>query len=126
VTNATIALGAGLILLGVIAYFATDRASLTALLPAILGAPILLLGLLATREPLRRHAIHGALAIALLGLLGTAPQVIALPALLTGDDVERPAAVLTSTITAVACAVYVVAGVRSFIAARRSREAGLA
>jgi hypothetical protein len=79
------------------------------------------LGLLATREAMRRHAIHAALVLALLGVLGTLPQVASLPALLTGDDVERPAAVVTSTITAVACLLYVVTGVRSFIAARRER-----
>jgi uncharacterized membrane protein len=120
--NVTIALGAGLIALGVIAYFATGRDSLTALLPAVLGVPILVLGVLAMRENMRRHAIHAALVLALLGALGTMPQVVQLPDLLMDNDVERPAAVVTSTITAVACLLYVVLGVRSFVAARRERR----
>ncbi len=122
-TNATIGLGAVLVAVGVIAYFATGRDSLTALLPALLGLPILILGIVALKENVRRHAIHAALVLALLGALGTSMQVVELPDLIAGNDVERPAAVVTSTITAVLCIIYVVAGVRSFINARRARKA---
>lgn len=115
--------GALLVVVGVAAYLLTDRASVTALLPAFLGAPILVAGLVAASERLRPHAIHLALVLALLGVLGTAMNLAELPALLTGGDVERPTAVVTSAITAVVGVVYLVLGVRSFRAARAAREA---
>ena len=117
-TTLTRAVGALLILVGVVAYVGSDTESLTALLPSLLGAILLVLGLLAGREAIHRHAIHGALVIALLGFIGTLPR--ALP-LLTGGDVDLPAAAWASLATAVLCLVYLGFGVRSFVAARRAR-----
>lgn len=115
----TMGLGILLIVVGVVAYLASGADSPTALLPAGLGVVIAGLGILARREPLRRHALHAALVVALLGLLGTLPQLAELPGLF-GGDAERPLAVVASAVTALACAGYVVLGVRSFIAARRT------
>lgn len=120
-TNVVRTVGAALVLLGLAAYLLTGADSVTALIPAFLGVPIVLLGVLAGRESLHRHAIHGALVFALLGLIGTLSNVVELPALLTGGDVERPVAVVTSTLTAALCLVLLVLGIRSFTAARRSR-----
>lgn len=116
--------GIVLIVVGVVAYLVTDRSSVTALLPAFLGAPILVAGIVAGRERLRPHAIHLALVLALLGVLGTAMNLAELPTLLTGGDVERPTAVVTSAITALIGVIYLVLGMRSFRAARVAREAG--
>lgn len=113
-------LGAALLLVGIIAYLATGAESITALFPAFLGLPLLVLGLLAGRESARQHAIHGALVLALLGVLASAMPLADLPALLTGGEVERPVATVTSAITALACLVYLGVGVRSFVVARRS------
>jgi hypothetical protein len=121
-TRLTQGLGALLIVIGLVAYVVSDAASLTALLPAAAGALILLLGVLAAREALHRHAIHGALVIALLAGLGSLMQVAQLADLLTGGDVERPAAAIAGTLTFLACAIYVGLGVRSFIAARGARD----
>ncbi|MDP8969939.1 MAG: hypothetical protein M3N52_05500 [Actinomycetota bacterium] len=121
-TRVTQVLGVALIVIGVGAYLITDAASITALLPALLGAALLALGVLATRRTLHAHAIHGALVIALLGLLGTLPNVAELPDLVGGGDVERPAAVVASALTALGCAVFLGLGVRSFIAARRKQQ----
>lgn len=123
-TNLTRALGAALVVLGVIAFVVTGADSLTALIPAVLGLVVLALGVAAGSESLHRHAIHGALVVALLGALGTLMNVVELPALLSGGEVERPAAVVASTLTFLLCAVYVALGVRSFIAARRDRVGG--
>ena len=124
-TSLTRGLGAALIVVGLVAFLATGSDSPTALIPAALGVLLLVLGLLAGRENLHRHAIHTALVVALLGALGTLMNLTELPAVLTGGDVERPTAVIASTITFVLCVGYIVVGVRSFIAARRSREAAL-
>lgn len=112
--------GAVLIVIGVIGYAVTGGASLTALLPSILGVPILGLGVWAGDEARRRTAIHAALVLALLGFLGTLMNVVELPAVLSGGEVARPTAVVVSSLTALVCAVYLGFGVRSFVAARRS------
>ncbi len=112
--------GAVLVLIGVVGYAVTAGASLTALLPTVLGLPVLGLGLWAGNQDRRRTAIHAALVLALLGFLGTLMNVIQLPALLTGGEVARPTAVVVSSITSLVCLIYVVLGVRSFAAARRS------
>lgn len=112
----TIGLGGVLIAIGVIAYIATAFASWTALIPAILGAVILICGLIGNKRP--KVGVHIALVVAILGILGTAMNVMQVGALLAGEA-ERPAAVITSVITFVLLVVYVVLGVRSFIAARR-------
>lgn len=125
-TTITRALGLTLIAVGVVGYITTGSDSITALIPAALGVVILVLGLLAARPALHQHAIHGALVVALLGALGTLMNVVELPALLGGGDVERPGAVIAATITFLLCVAYIVAGVRSFRAARRARETSAA
>ena len=114
--------GVVLVVVGLVGYVATSAASVTALLPTVLGLPILGLGLLAGNEERRRTAIHAALVVALLGLLGTLMNVVELPAVLTGGDVERPTAVIVSSLTALVCAIYLGVGGRSFAAARRRRS----
>lgn len=119
-TSVTRATGLALIAIGIAAYVGSGAASLTALLPAGLGFVVLLLGTLARRESLHRHAIHAALAVALLGALGALPRALAAGEVLTGGDVERPLAAVASLLTVLVCAVYIGLGVRSFIAARRA------
>ena len=115
--------GVALVVVGALAYALTGAESVTALAPAAVGLVILVLGLAAGRESLRRHMIHAALVVALLGVLASAMPLAELPALLTGGDVERPGAVIASTAMALLCLVYLVLGVRSFIAARRAEAA---
>lgn len=120
-TVVTLVVGAALTLLGIVAYVASDAASLTAFIPSVIGLLMIIAGLLARKESLRRHAIHGALVVALLGALGSLMNVAKLPALIDGTA-ERPGAVVSSTIMVVVLAVYLALGVRSFISARRQRE----
>ncbi|MGO1543339.1 MAG: hypothetical protein ACTHXA_03265 [Gulosibacter sp.] len=115
----TIGLGIVLIVVGAVAYFATGMTSWTALIPAILGALILISGLIGLKSP--KIGIHIALVLALLGLIGTGMNVMQIGALLAGEA-ERPMAVITSLITFVLLIVYIVLGVRSFINARRWKE----
>ena len=106
--------GAVLIVIGVVAYIVTDFASVTALLPAMLGLIIAVLGLLAPRIDAGRHAIHAALALALLGALGSLPRL--------GGLGDGDGAAVTSLLTVLVCLAYVAVGVRSFISARRARS----
>ena len=54
----TIGLGLVLIALGLGSYFGTGQASVTALIPAFFGLPLLLLGLVALKERMRKNAMH--------------------------------------------------------------------
>jgi hypothetical protein len=112
-------IGTALLVLGVVAYLGTGGASATAAAPAVPGVLILVFGVLAGRESLHRHMIHAALLVALLGVLASAMPLAELPALLGGEEVERPVAVVTSGLMALLCLIYLVLGVRSFVAARQ-------
>ncbi len=55
--NVTIGLGIVLLALGLGSYFGTGRTSVTALIPAFFGLPLLALGWLALKENVRKHAM---------------------------------------------------------------------
>ena len=107
-----------LIILGLASYVLTGMTSMTALIPAFFGVVFLLLAMAARGESLRRHMMHAAAAVALLGLLGTLARLV--PALAAGE-LMRPA-VLSQLAMSLVLAVYVVLGVQSFIHARRARR----
>jgi len=126
-TRTTITFATLLILLGAGAYayaLTTDSASITALIPAFFGLPILALGLASAKWPGKRALfIHIALLLALLGLIGSARGVPSLPTLITSpDEVERPVAVIVQSAMALACLGYLALAARSFIAARRTPD----
>jgi hypothetical protein len=121
VAKITILFGILLFVLGIGGYLGTGQTSLTALIPSAFGLVFLLLGLLARGENLRRHAMHAAAALALLGFLGTARAIAQVFTLLGGGTVERPQAVPLQALMAVLCAVFAALCVRSFIQARRAR-----
>ena len=68
----TTLVGALLTLLGLAGYAGSGQASKTALIPAGFGAVLAALGLAGRSEGLRRHAMHGAAVVGLLGALGSA------------------------------------------------------
>ncbi|WP_428388571.1 hypothetical protein [Mucisphaera sp.] len=97
--------------------------SITALIPAFIGAPILLAGLAGMNEPWRKHAMHAAMLFALLGTLGGLGMGLPkLPDLLAGDA-ERPKAIIVQLSMGVPCLLLMIVGIRSFIAARKARQA---
>ena len=122
----TIFCGVLLILIGVIGYgygMSGGAASPTALIPAVLGLILAILGFLAkAKEDLRKHIMHAAVLIGLLGALATASSFFKIPALLNGTA-DRPAAVIAQAATAAVCLVFVVLCVKSFVDARRNRAA---
>lgn len=110
------------IAIGLAGFFLTGAVHKTALIPAAIGAVLLVLGLLGGKEKLRMHVMHAALLIGLLALLGTVGGLFKLPAAFAGTA-ERPGAVYAQAATALLSVVYLAFGVRSFIAARRARAA---
>src|SRR5699024_10017091 len=90
--------GSLLTVAGLIAYFVTGMASMTALIPAVVGVLLLLAALIGRRPgTARRGAMYAALLVALLGALGSLMNVAQIGDLIAGD-VERPAAVIVSII----------------------------
>ncbi len=111
---------------GVIGYVGSGAESPTALLPLLLGAVLFGLARWAIAQPDRRRAaMHIALAVALLGLLGSAGRLGDLGAWVQGDDVDAPWAIGANLAVVVILAGYLAAGVRSFVAARRSADGAL-
>ncbi len=118
----TIGFSLAYIAIGLAGFFLTGAVHKTALIPAVIGAILLVLGLLAGKENLRMHVMHAALLVGLLAFLGTARGLARLPAAFAGTA-ERPGAVYAQAATAILSLVYLAFGVRSFIAARRARSA---
>ena len=121
----TIAFGFILIVLAAGFYFGTGRTSITAFIPAFFGLPMVITGVLALRKRWLKHAMHFAAMIGLLGFLGGAGMgVPKLLKMLGGREVARPAAAYEQILMGLLCGVFVVLCIRSFISARRAREAG--
>ena len=106
-----------LIVLGVASYVLTGRASVTALIPALFGAVLVVCALVARNEAARKHAMHAAVAVGLIGALAALGRGI--PAALDGGA-TRPA-VVSQLVMGILLLIYVWFGVRSFIAARKAR-----
>lgn len=115
----TIVVGLILIALGLAGYFGTGTTSVTALIPAFFGAPILLLGCLSLKDSLRMHAMHLAVLLGLLGFLGGAVRA---GMTLASGEIKIPVAFGMTVAMAVVCAVFVGLCVRSFIQARKARK----
>jgi hypothetical protein len=106
-----------LIVLGVASYMLTGRTSVTALIPALFGAVLVVCALVARNEAARKHAMHAAVAVGLIGALAALGRGV--PAALNGGA-SRPA-VLSQLVMGVLLLLYVGLGVQSFIAARKAR-----
>lgn len=120
VSSLALLFGALLLLTGVGGYAAFQTP--TALIPVGFGVLLVLCGLVARKESLRRHAMHAAAVVALVGFLPSAPGLLGIPDLLAGEA-ARPAAVILRSVMAVLCLGFLVVAVRSFIAARKARAA---
>lgn len=97
-----------------------EKPSFTALIPAFAGVPILLLGLLALKEGMRAHAMHGVAALALLGFLLSGGRLGM--QLIRGGEVKMTATISLALMAGL-CGYLVFACVQSFRAARKRREA---
>jgi hypothetical protein len=106
----------GLILavIGIVSYVGTGRTSMTALIPAFIGAVLLVLAYVARSEAARRHAMHVAMVVALLGILGSGQRLIG------ATDFTRPAT-LAQLATVLLLAWLLGKGIQSFREARRAR-----
>lgn len=115
--------GSALIIVGLIGYYATGAASITALIPAFLGLLLGIFGYMAAARPAaRKHFMHGAALVALLGIIGTITAIPDLFTVIGGGDTGNNAAVVSRSITAVICTVFLAITVKSFVDARKSQK----
>jgi hypothetical protein len=122
----TILFGLALAAYGFVSWSTSESKSPTALIPAYFGAAFVIGGLVAQKDSLRKHAMHFAAAIGVIGFLGGAvmgfPKI---PAWFAGDlDAVGVNKVKSQTILALTCLVYVLLCVKSFIDARTARKGG--
>ena len=107
-----------LILVGLGGFYASGR-ELTALIPGILGFLLVLTAAVGLRPVLRKHAMHGAILVALLGIIGAGMR---LPKLIGAED-PSALAITSHIFTVLLLLGFFVLGINSFISARRKRKA---
>ncbi len=125
----TILFGVVLIVLGVWGFVATGSGHPTALIPTWFGLVLAISGALALTEDAKRRMLwmHVAVTAGLLGFLGAGTRAIVELVKAHGaplTDTARVAVVYQTAMTAI-CLVFVLLCVRSFIAARRTRNASV-
>lgn len=94
-----------------------ERLSATALIPAYLGLALVALGLLAFKERLLKHAMHGASLVGFLGLAAALGRLVT-----TGKVTGVGGTCLLGM--ALLCALFVALCINSFLQVRRRRRAG--
>ena len=113
-----------LIVIGILGYLGSgmidDHYAPTALIPAAIGAVLLVLGFLAGNPKLRMHVMHAAVLIA---LIGCAMSVWRLAKTIHEGELNG-VKLFSLGGTAVVAGIFTVMCVRSFIAARKARQAG--
>lgn len=123
VPKLSINIGILLTLLGILSYIFTDFVSITALIPAFFGIVFAGLGFWGkSSESMRKHTMHAALLLALLGLAGSFSGLMALIGALAGTMPERMSAVVSQSIMAVLCIIFLIAGIKSFVDARKAQN----
>ncbi len=116
----TIVCGVILITIGFVGYIngmTNGNASLTALIPALFGLILAALGAAAqTMEHLRKHLMHAAVTVGLLGFLMTAGRLVMNLSRLTLN-----AATIAQIAMSLVCLVFVLLCIKSFVDARRNK-----
>ncbi len=117
----TLLVATALLVTGVVSYLITDANSVTALIPTFVGIVLLVLAFVARNDKARKHALHVVMVVALLGAIGSLRNMMGLGELFAGTA-SAPVAVISSTIMFVLLLALLIAGIRTFIAARRARS----
>lgn len=116
--STSIACGALLIIIGILGYIAGvlhGTPSFTALIPAVFGVVLFLLGVFARKsEGMRKHLMHAAVVLALLGFIATAGRLVS-----KFGELSYSAAVVSQVSMALVCLLFVILAIKSFADARR-------
>jgi hypothetical protein len=121
----SIVFGGLLIALGLWGYITSDVKSWTALIPAMVGGVLAVLGVIGMIERMLKHAMHGAAMIGLIGCVLAGGRLAMKLARGAGIDLNDKATLSLTGMTLL-CAVFVGLCVNSFIQVRRRRRAAAA
>ena len=114
------ALGLG-ILLVLLSVVTPHERSVTAWIPAAFGGVFIILGLLGFRPALRKHAMHAAAGLALLGAVGAGIRAASAGMRFAqGKDVNSNA-LASQCVMTVLCLAFLAMCIRTFVMARRAR-----
>lgn len=120
----TILFALDLIITGIVGFVVTGKEHFTALIPSFIGTLLLVLGILAFSPKLRKHVMHGAATVAVIGFIATAGALGDLPKFLSGDlsELPKPAASISKLITNLLMVHFIVICVISFIEVRMAKN----
>ncbi len=108
-----------LVLIGAIGYiygYMNAKMSITALIPAFFGLVLITLGYVArNKENLRKHLMHVAVIVALIGFLASAGRLVS-----KFSQVALSAAYISQIAMALTCLLFVILCVRSFMNAKNN------
>ncbi|MDR9387874.1 MAG: hypothetical protein RI513_02580 [Balneolaceae bacterium] len=128
-TKSILSVSIVLVALGIVSFVISDFASVTALIPSFFGVVLLILALVTLsaekkgQTGVKKHTTHAALGITLLGLIGSFRGIPDFVGSFGGEELARPMATYAQVVMFVLCAYLIVAGVQSFIKARKERAA---
>lgn len=113
--NHAISFGVALVIVGLYGYLGYETQSPTALIPAVVGLLLLASGIVGQKETRRKHAMHAAATVSLLGAFAAWGRAIAM--LVQGKDPNTMILLM-----GIICTLFVYLCIRSFTAARNARE----
>jgi len=103
---------------GLAGFFGTGAQHYTALIPSGLGLILILCGSIARKEELRRHAMHVAVLVSLIGFLSTVSAFGKVELLLGAIPDPKAPSIIAKIATALICLAFFILSVRSFVKAR--------
>jgi uncharacterized membrane protein len=123
----TIICGALLAMVGIVGYVngtpgEDGKVSPTALIPAFFGAVLIVCGALAFKDKLRKHVMHLAAVVGVLGVVGGFMPLVRQYNKTGTFDPTKPSAI-SGELMILICVVFVGLCVNSFIQARKARKA---
>ena len=120
----SIASGVLLILIAIAGYVFSildGNTSLTALIPGAFGLLLVIFGVLAkSNEGLRKHLMHAAVLVGLLGFIIPAWRLVS-----QASNLKVSLAVLSQAAMALICLFFVILSIQSFVNARRNRTSDI-
>ena len=108
--------GVLLVALGLGGHYGSDQAGWSAWIAALFGSGLLGLGVAALKESFRKHAMHAAAVLGLVGFLVTIHGLVEFLRLVSAKP-----DLLTKSTTAILCGTFLVLAIKSFVDARRRR-----
>jgi uncharacterized membrane protein len=119
----TILFGVALGAVGGYGYATSETKSWTALIPSAIGVVLLICGALARDDKMRKHAMHTAVLVGLIGFLVAAIRLaMKLPTVLSEGKFGENLPIQMTTLMAVLCLAFVGLCINSFVQARLARS----